>query len=535
MSETSKLRKSRINLTYYRTPDALWRRRRRLIAAALVLSVGWFVAAPLWGRGRGDGVRLFRPSSLASKGPVARVHSTWDANCEACHLPFAPVVGSRWSPTLASDTAASNAKCQTCHAGPAHFTGQDAKDKAAGKNLLACAECHRDHRGSDASLISMDETSCTSCHRDLSKYAGLKTTAKSVTRFSANENEHPAFTPPAGVPGPDSGMVKFNHARHLTAGIRLDPKSDPFTFADLDERDRTRYGWKPGRDREAVQLRCETCHRLDRATPSTGTTLAVTAPRNSGDSILPVSYENDCRACHPITFDAKASNRTLPHGLKIPQIIEQLTEFYEAQAVKDDPAILRRPVPPRPIPGRLQTQASTQMDMIVSDRTLAALKRLFSSAIDETKRREQGIPLGRGGCVECHEVPLGTKSLVDLRSAESLAIKPTVVRAIWFEGAKFDHAAHRALDCASCHAGAETSKDQSKLLLPGPADCVSCHAPVTTDAQGHTRGGAGTSCVECHRYHEADQPSHGIGSASRKGTAQMTVEQFLEARPGSPR
>jgi hypothetical protein len=527
MSETSKQRQSRIDLGYYRFPDAQARRRGRLTLLALLIAGGWILAAPIWGRGRDAGVRLFQQGALASKGPLARPHAIWETQCEACHVPFTPVNGSRWSPSLRTGSHAGDDQCRTCHAGPAHHASQRAED------VPSCAECHRDHRGRGASLVAMDDSACTSCHRDLSRHrapaAGPMLAAASVTRFGADPAEHPAFTPPRGVPGPNSGRIKFSHARHMARGLTMEQGGLPFTFANLEEPDRARYGWTRGQDGEPVQLRCDTCHRLDEG-DSAGSAERSAGPRPAGDAMLPVTYEKDCRACHPLHFDPRDPKRQVRHGQRPSELVAELRQFYAARAVEADPALLRRFVPPRPMPGRPVSDEVVRAGEMVEKRTLAALRRLFGSAVEEDVRSRQGLPLGRGGCVECHELRGSSRPLVNLEAASSSEIKPVVVRSLWYESATFNHAAHRALECAACHAGASESKDQARLLLPDIAKCVGCHSPATTQG-GHPRGGAGTSCVECHRYHNGDHPGHGAGAEARRGTAEMTIDQFLKGGP----
>jgi predicted CXXCH cytochrome family protein len=507
---------------YYKTRDAQSRWRALLTVGVLLIFALGFAIAPIPGRGRDPHVRFFQHASLASKGPLAHPHAEWEANCQACHLPRTPVA-----------SRAGDAQCQTCHAGTIHHASQRAQD------VPACAECHRDHRGSDTSLLAMDDSVCTSCHRDLPRHrkpdAGTMLTAEaeSVTRFSANKAEHPAFTAPAGVPGPDSGRIKFSHALHIARGLTLEPEGKPWIFAALkNEADRVRYGWTHGHDTDPIQLRCRSCHRLDPgdAAGASGTVGGSAGPRPAGDAMLPVTYENDCRACHPLAFDPKDPERMVPHGLKPQQVIEQLKQFYTSQAVKDDPALLRRFIPPRPMPGRPASPEAARAEKAATDKTLAALRRLFAAAVEERVRVAQQLRLGRGGCVECHELTPASRPLVSLEAASSLDIKPVVVRSLWYQSASFNHATHRALKCRSCHAGASESKDQNSLLLPNVGPCVSCHAPATTQG-GRPRGGAGTSCAECHRYHNGDHPAQGIGAAARRATARMTIDQFLSGGP----
>jgi hypothetical protein len=182
------------------------------------------------------------------------------------------------------------------------------------------------------------------------------------------------------------------------------------------------------------------------------------------------------------------------------------------------------------MPHRPITEASERAKTAAAERTLIALRLLFGSAIDEKTRRDARLPMSRGGCVECHELKPAGRPLVDLKAAESLEIKDVNVRPLWFESARFDHAAHRAVECAACHKDVEKSKDQSIPLLPNIEQCVDCHAPSTTRA-GRPVGGAGVSCVECHRYHNGDHPAQGVGARARLGKAEMAVDQFLIGGP----
>jgi hypothetical protein len=379
----------------------------------------------------------------------------------------------------------------------------------------------------------MSDSLCTSCHQNLSQH--LSETAKgtqvsdSVTMF--DQEHHPDFTPPKDFAGPKSGRIKFSHARHLSRGLAAEKGSVPFTFANLDPSDRSRYGWSAGQElARPIQLDCGSCHRLDASVSIASPASALLPPRAAGDSMLPVNYENHCRACHPLGFEPKEPGRRVPHGLKAPEVVEELQRFYRAEVVKSDPEVLERFLPPRGIPGKPAPEALARAEKVATDKTLAAVRILFGSAVDEQVRVREGLPLGRGGCVECHELGGPVKPLFTMESAASLEIRPVAIRSLWYESASFNHTSHRAVECASCHAGTAESKDQTRLLLPGIAECVSCHAPATTRG-GQPRGGAGVGCVECHKYHNGDHPAQGVGADARRGTVEMSVDQFLNGGP----
>ena len=99
IGDTGKRRRSRIELGYYQTAGSIlrgggagsgcsrfsrWRsgsRRRRSRAVTHA-------------RTRGCSSRR----RIASKGPLAQPHAIWDSTCEACHVSFTPINGSRWAP-----------------------------------------------------------------------------------------------------------------------------------------------------------------------------------------------------------------------------------------------------------------------------------------------------------------------------------------------------------------------------------------------------------------------------------------------------
>ena len=57
---------------------------------------------------------------------------------------------------------------------------------------------------------------------------------------------------------------------------------------------------------------------------------------------------------------------------------------------------------------------------------------------------------------------------------------------------EFDHRAHRAVDCESCHAAARASAKTADVLLPKMESCLPCHGD---SAAGLDR------CAQCHQYH----------------------------------
>ena len=530
--ETGKQRQTRIELKYYKRPDAIARWRARLIVITVALVGLWFALAPIWDRRAEAPIRLFEWNRLASPGPLARVHSTWESRCEACHVPFQPLNESHRTPFAATNTSESNQRCQACHAGPTHHASQVQME-------MACSVCHHDHRGQEVSLVWLDDAACTTCHAELEKHhiqnAPFKepVIANSVTRFDANPNHHPDFFVVKNKQDP--GRLKFNHSLHLGPGYTLGLKGNILTFAQIAERERARYGWQSTMPLETPVpplTDCKSCHRLDSdeyaASPAhSGAAGAGRPSRDAGAYMLPVTYENDCRACHPLEFDSKSPGRQLPHGLSPRDVLDALRQFYEAQAVNADPELLRRYVPPRRKPGEPADPVLDAVVRAVDDKVLIALKTLFGSGANDEAVRQQKLPLGTRGCVECHELSPSPYPVVDADRIRNVAIEPVKVPTVWFERARFDHSAHRAVDCIECHSEASTSKNNADVLIPGITNCIQCHGPATGRA-GQARGGAGNSCTECHRFHNGDHPLQGIGASSRGVTDRQTINRFLQ-------
>jgi hypothetical protein len=510
-TETGKQRAARIPLDYYKKSDRLERWKLWLGLAALLATGGWLAAGLLRDdRGRG----------YYSRGPVATVHVAWESNCNACHVPFTPINGQTWASELVDNPHAGNQRCEACHAGPAHHQNMTPD--------LACASCHRDHRGRDASLVRLADSDCSQCHRDLAAHrrggaAGLEFKAD-IRRFA--KGDHPEFR--AVRDKKDPGSLKFNHKRHMTAGLEAN-----FTLGKIPLKDQARYG-KQGDDAKAlVQLDCASCHQLDSRDfgsgkersrePSAGLMLP---PRSAGAYMLPISYEKHCQACHPLTVertnadDPNSGPVAVWHRLQPDKVHEFLESYYTGQALKDNRKAFEKPKPQRPLPGQLLTEGEKQALMGVPDKI---------------KQAERQLYVGKKTCAECHTYDLGKAGTIDeaLRKegVPEFRIKAPEVPDVWFKHGRFSHLAHRAVDCKSCHPQADpknpkASEVSSDVMVPGIDNCLQCHAPKTTSG-----GGARFDCTECHRYHNGDHPLQGIGARRRAAKEVGDVRRFLSGPP----
>jgi hypothetical protein len=510
--ETGKQRAARIPLDYYKKPNRLERWTLWLGLAALLATGGWLAAGLLRDdRGRGN----------YSRGPVAAVHAAWESNCTACHVPFTPINGPTWASAWVDNPHASNQRCEACHAGPAHHPNQTPD--------LACASCHRDHRGRDASLVHLADSDCTQCHRDLAAHRREGATGleykSDIPRFA--KGDHPEFRILRDKRR-DPGSLKFNHKRHMTAGLEAS-----FTLAKIpNAKDRARYG-KPGDDKTLVQLDCASCHQLDsrdlqagRDRPREPSAGPVLPSRSEGAYMLPVSYEKHCQACHPLTVertngdDPKTGLVSVWHRLQPDKVHEFLESYYTGQALKGNHKPFKKDPPRRPLPGQLLTEEEKQALLGIPEKI---------------KQAERQLYVGKKTCGECHTYDLGKAGTIDealrKKGAPDCRIKPPEVLDVWFKHARFSHLAHRAVDCKSCHPQADpknprASTDSGDVMLPGIDNCVQCHAPKTASG-----GGARFDCTECHRYHNGGDPLQGIGARRRGAKEVGDVHRFLLGPP----
>jgi hypothetical protein len=537
--QTGKQRAARIPLDYFKQPDRLQRVKLWLTGLAVLAALGWW-ASNLVRSGHGD--------TLYSRGPVASVHQTWDADCAACHVSFQPIgdkVGvSQWL------GHAGDQRCETCHAGPPHSQRQIASE------VGACADCHREHRGVDASLVRLPDSDCTRCHADLPKHvqrsvqAGAAPTKKepdllaqygNVSRFDLQG--HPEFK--AVRDKVDPGHLKFNHQVHLTPG-----QNKPYTLADIsDPAERERYrAMQPADQRDPkspVVLTCSSCHVLDSGDSTATRALlaglpgdALLPPRAAGAYMLPITYENQCKACHPLTVE-KAKDKTpalsVPHRLQPDALYQFLQDAYVGRYIANNPILLETPfVPPRTLPGKAPVETKPTPEQ---EKAAAAIGQQVVTA-------EKILYLGKQTCGECHDYET-VGNLANLpvfpkpddfkpNQPPQFRIQRPAVPTVWFTHAKFNHASHRALDCRECHAAAypdspNASTRASDVLIPGISNCLQCHAPQRHEG-GKVVGGARFDCTECHSYHHGDAALQGLGAAALAPRDKLTVQQFLSGK-----
>lgn len=549
MSELNKPHILSLPLDYFKRPTRVGQVKTRLGWWALGLSLGGVILSGLFTREVHLG---------ASPGHVSYVHNAWDQTCSACHEPFQVISSHSWAPP--GMVHSSGQTCQTCHAGPAHHPGQTTP--------LNCASCHREHQGENHSLLKIGDADCTQCHRDLqSHYLPDKrpTTPRyaDVTHFSASGH------PPFRSIKQDTGKIRFNHAQHMSPGmpplpLKKDGAASPemegaesirgtFTLGQIPEEFRVRYSAlqaEKGLD-ALVQLTCRTCHQLDSSdfalTPMQVLEIGPLAktPRGIGAYFLPINYENQCQACHPLGvsetkfkerageegIEEKLSRVPVPHGRQPAEMEAWLTNYFIAQAAQGNLGFWEAKVS-RPFPGKIPEKALTP------DR-----KKLVDSNL-ERARKDLFLGGKNRNCTLCHTLERDKKLEKEegVLSWKEFSILPGTIPQIWYEHALFDHSKHRAVDCRECHAAAYglkpdgaqnpgASRIQGDVMIPDLDNCVQCHAPSSTRTEaGVTRslGGVRFDCVLCHQYHNGDHPLAGRGAASRGASVPRNMADFLK-------
>jgi hypothetical protein len=351
---------------------------------------------------------------------------------------------------LAQSHALLTQKCDACHVGQASFQ-KSATDQA-------CLGCH------DGPIHQASQTftpSCASCHVEHQGTLRLAATSdRACTQCHADlKTSHGASKLASNITGFNSSHPEF---AVLRAGAK-DPGTVKFNHqVHLKEDLRGPNG--------PVQLKCAECHQL-----------------GAGDrtTMQPVNYEKHCASCHTLQFDRRFSE-SVPH--KDPQVVYDFAHSKLAAYIAAHPAeIPLVDEPDKRLPSRPpQPPARNAAEWVQQRMTDAQLL------------------LWRKSCKECHALsyPNGFDAL------------PTVAKsgitARWLPNAEFDHKAHQMVECVSCHAKANQSRETSDVLLPGVQSCRQCHHSGQDAAEAR--------CFECHAYHD--------WSKEKPVAGKFTINQF---------
>jgi len=502
--ESTKQRAFRIELDHHKRPEPLARAKWWLAVvatAATVVYVGYLYVPGSEGQ------------SHFSPGDVSQVHAALNNRCSECHLNFHAIRGDAWGAGDKDELQLVDVKCQTCHAGPVHHTNISPQST---RQVESCGGCHQEHQGARELLVRMSDQHCTRCHAQPDRVvaqSALSPDVQAVKSFYSSTSDredapawpHPDFRSLAA----DPGNIEFNHALHMTPGMRQPAAqgqgralSKYELIQDKDFLARAIPEWKEGTTGD-VRLACASCHE-----PQTSDDRLAFQAGNEKASRLsahfaPISFERHCQACHQLRI-GPGSNDVVPHRLKAKELEQAIYAFLAERSAQPPVSDLKR------FEGRLL--GKPREDFIAG------------KLLDESSERLTAIKehLATATCTKCHAFPLG-------ENAFSSDVAPSSIPPFWFRHARFDHAAHRGIDCLHCHPQAQAeSRRSSDVMIVGYQNCVECHRPVSAVRRpdgsdvGQIFHGARSDCAECHTYHGGEltspdqHPRHGL---PRKGSA----------------
>lgn len=515
----------RLDLNYFKSPNGIVLAKRLLILVCGAAAGLW---AALYSTSADDGI--YNP------GPVSSAHAHFEHDCRTCHT---GVGGDGKS----FDLAVHDLACLNCHDGAVHHGTQTRLISRDGRSAANCSSCHTEHRG-HAALAATNNLHCVQCHADLpaNSKAGGTSVPERVIGFS--REDHPNFGRELRVDGGrwgDRTPLKFNHARHMgMAEIRNDcaachAGSDVSPLAD-DLGTAPTPPWRTEKDRPVEWARV-----TDRS------------------FIQPVNYEKHCMACHAIRLSPDGPVLAHEKMEVVRAQVEALPSLY-ARMIARDPkkteklsykvgvgpraktvtlterewaekrlADLKRLIE-KGDPGQHKPQLDELLAVLDGDQKTASEKREAelkkAAGSDEARLAELRKLLGvispepawsesdaqraefflayqaKDGCALCHEMRGSVPAVASTKKTggELLSTVPTGIPTQprrWFVHSRFDHDAHRDLDCTQCHGEALASTLTSDVLLPRIDACVRCH-----HAPDETGKGATVNCVSCHVFHD---------------------------------
>jgi hypothetical protein len=479
LSESTKQRALRIDLDHHKRPEPLARAKWMLAIVAALASVAY--AAYIYAPGSGGQAQL-------SSGPVADVHGAFNNRCSECHDDFHAVRGDAWALNKGEFDAkagawTSDAKCIGCHAAPAHH----ANIKEDQQHWIGnCASCHQDHQGSSVSLTRIDDAHCTRCHVRIADIVGEPTLKNpDISRIKSFADRHPEFR---SIAAGDPGKIQFNHALHMRPGLTKTGDGRALSkYEDLpsDYLSHAIEGWDAAKPQAgAVQLQCASCHESSTSDDRLAFSSKKDKTTRNTAHFAPIQFDRHCQACHALKIGPE-ENDVVPHGLKASELKQIVFAFLLQK--QDEPASK----------SGLEEYESRLLGKPRKELAGAAL-------VDDADGRLNGIRTHLATtCTKCH-------SYADGENPFTGNVLPANIPQFWFQHGRFNHASHRAMDCAHCHGEATTATKSSAVMIPNYKACVECHSSAgsveATSDLARQFAGARSDCVECHTYHGANIP-----------------------------
>lgn len=431
--------------------------RGKVTIAFCALVLGWLLLA-VTGRWRWQFVNpgpVSEPhrSGLFSQLATNRLHARSD--CAGCHeaanggvttwsltamnarpAPWDWRQFSRAQPGPRPATAVDAQACAVCH-------DQHEFHQPSVTAVASCSACHVEHEGTR--MAAPSDARCADCHNDGGVMAAASAHGQGMDslRFDppVAAGARPFRTPrPAGgrtnlftsfwdghpnfgvlAQGlADTNTLRFNHALHLGATVRLDGRG----------------------------LNCADCH----------------VPDATGAYFARVSFAQHCQSCHDLQFDPANPALKLPHG-----DVQAARAALRGLPLTYADLARRRGLIQRDAVGEFARTNLARMRQTFGSGE--ALERLVLFTPDP-REFQRGISPERrahyAGCAYCHAVNPGSADLAE--------IAPVTTPDRWLLAGRFHHAKHVQWNCEQCHA-IRSSRVARDINLPAQASCVGCHSP----------------------------------------------------------
>lgn len=490
---TGKTRAQRIRLDYhkYRSSAYYW---RLLATAAAIVITGCYLA---WvGFAPGGQTHL-------STGPVSTAHMSIEQNCSACHVDFVPIAADAWQIDPSAAIKSTSSKCKSCHQSVGgHIESFNDAGKLADQR---CAICHDEHLGRDHQLIPTSNHTCVACHERTSEFCATQPGSQpppNVSQFSlANHSDFASLQKLDRVDA-DGPRIEFDHALHMNPGQVMSGQRGAMRLDRLPKAFVDKYQ-KPGQSMDAaVQLRCADCHEFQ----SSSLGLQRSGEYAWGRSSSPVTFNQHCIACHPLTVPGQRADQwAIPHGVAIPSLRDSITGQLAAnEATVDTPDKLWKSNGfPIRVPGSASSSPGNRQPS-------------NDSAIEQNQRGQRTELLLTRVAQQCRVCHINTD--VETFASMSRIPQPRL------RAGRFDHGAHRGVTCIACHPQADPnvqsiSNPERLALRSWLAKTSDISQSVQTDGEptvpesnlsgtldsGNLKMILGiASCTPCHRASQQD-------------------------------
>lgn len=441
-----------------------------------------------------------KPDIVWSSGPLSTAHAGLSNNCSACHSePFVSVKDSACVACHTSDAVPDHAPAIRMTKGrpPA---AQPIGAIHAGLNLPEgrCASCHREHEGPNGAL-QVAESFCTDCHTGLSNRLN-DTQLVNVANWEGHPQFKPTLVMKPSTTAPRFQRISLNSRPKENSGL-IYPHDVHYSRTNS-VANMVRAQGLPGKD---GALACNYCH----------------VPDSDGVRFKPIEMEENCAACHDLSFARDGGVvRTLPHG-KPGQVAGIVRDFYLGQAISPRAGVQRLDFDRRQ-PGRMAELEAAELRVTspaeARVRADAAIASIFGA---------------KGVCSDCH-------AIIDTgapNAAERYAVMPVTLTDHYLPKGLFPHKQHKSYDnktgdaaCIACHKGVPASKVATDVLLPPVAQCSECHG------SSNVKTNVAATCDTCHGFHFGDGTGvspHRQPKAAKVAGWQGPVKLGAVAKPGT--